>query len=148
MYCSHVDLLYLAWLWKFPLVPSGSPTPTTTQETPNRERGNYGQEMAGNFADKWRVPRHLMGSFTCHRSATWDRWLYLPSERRHAEDFFALKNLTASARFEPTNLGTRGQHATPPKTTKAASILTCWRTLQIHFSKFFTYFHSAEASDW
>jgi hypothetical protein len=30
-----------------------------------------------------------------------------------AEDFFALKNPTASARFEPANLGTKGQHATP-----------------------------------
>jgi len=31
--------------------------------------------------------------------------------------FFALKNPTASAGFEPTNLGTKGQHATsrPPK---------------------------------
>ena len=40
-----------------------------------------------------------------------------PSEGRHAEDFFALKNPTASAGFEPTNLGTKGQHATsrPPK---------------------------------
>jgi hypothetical protein len=27
--------------------------------------------------------------------------------------FFALKNLTASAGFEPANLGTKGQHATP-----------------------------------
>jgi hypothetical protein len=31
------------------------------------------------------------------------------------EDFSALKNPTASAGFEPTNLGTRGQHARPPK---------------------------------
>jgi hypothetical protein len=30
-----------------------------------------------------------------------------------AEDFFALKNPTASAEFEPTNLGTKGHHATP-----------------------------------
>ena len=31
--------------------------------------------------------------------------------------FFALKNPTASAGFEPVNLGTKGQHATtrPPK---------------------------------
>ena len=43
--------------------------------------------------------------------------LYFPSEGRRAEDFFALKNLTASAEFEPANLGTKGQHATsrPPK---------------------------------
>jgi len=27
--------------------------------------------------------------------------------------FFALKNLTALAGFEPANLGTKGQHATP-----------------------------------
>jgi len=42
---------------------------------------------------------------------TWDRRLYLPSEGRRAEDFFA------SAEFEPANLGTKGQHATsrPPK---------------------------------
>ena len=35
---------------------------------------------------------------------------------RH-EDFFALKNPTASAGFEPANVGTKGQHATsrPPK---------------------------------
>jgi hypothetical protein len=38
--------------------------------------------------------------------------LYFPSEGRRAEDFFALKNPTASAGFESSNLGTRGQHAT------------------------------------
>jgi len=44
---------------------------------------------------------------------TWDRQLYFPSEGRRAEDFFALKNPTASAGFEPANVGTKGQHATP-----------------------------------
>ena len=48
---------------------------------------------------------------------TWDKRLYFPSEGRCAEDFFALKNPMALAGFEPTNLGTKGQHATsrPPK---------------------------------
>jgi hypothetical protein len=32
------------------------------------------------------------------------------SEGKRAENFFALKNLTASAGFEPANLGTKGQH--------------------------------------
>ena len=36
-----------------------------------------------------------------------------PSEGRRAEDFFALKNPTASAGFEPANLGIKGQNATP-----------------------------------
>ena len=44
---------------------------------------------------------------------TWDRRLYFPSEGRRAEDFFRPKNPTALAGFEPTNLGTNGQHATP-----------------------------------
>jgi hypothetical protein len=34
----------------------------------------------------------MNGSFTCHKSATWDGRLYFPSEERHAEDLFALKN--------------------------------------------------------
>ena len=48
----------------------------------------------------------LSGSFTYRKYATRDKRLYFPSERRRAEDFFALKNLTASAGFEPANLGT------------------------------------------
>ena len=37
-----------------------------------------------------RLPRNIQGSFTCHKSTTWDRQLYFPSEGRRAEDFFAL----------------------------------------------------------
>jgi hypothetical protein len=51
------------------------------------------------------------GFFTCRKAATWDRWLYFPSEGRYAEDFFTRKNPMSSAGFEPVNLGTRGQHA-------------------------------------
>ena len=60
---------------------------------------------------------YTFGSFTCRKYATWDKRLYFPSEGRRAEDFFALKDPTASAGFEPANLGTKGQHATtrPPK---------------------------------
>jgi hypothetical protein len=41
----------------------------------------------------------------------------LPLWRKACWGFFCPKNPTASARFEPTNLGTKGQHATsrPPK---------------------------------
>ena len=64
-----------------------------------------------------RLPRNIQWSFTCRKSTTWDKRLYLPSEGRRAEGFFALKNPTASAGFEPANLGTKCQHATsrPPK---------------------------------
>jgi hypothetical protein len=48
----------------------------------------------------------------------------LPSKGRRTGDFFALKNPTALARFEPANLGTRGQHATsrPPKLLKETRV--------------------------
>ena len=74
--------------------------------------------MADEFCLKnARLPRNIQGPFTCRKSTTWDKRLYFPSEGRHAEDFFALKNPTASAGFEPANLGTKDQHTTsrPPK---------------------------------
>jgi hypothetical protein len=66
---------------------------------------------------KCRLPHYIQGSFTCRKSTTWDRRLCFTSEGRHAGYFFALINPTASAGFEPANLGTRGQHASsrPPK---------------------------------
>ena len=64
-----------------------------------------------------RLPSNIQGTFTCRKSTTWVRRLYFPSEGRSAKDFFALKNPTASVRFEPANLGAEAQHATsrPPK---------------------------------
>ena len=59
-----------------------------------------------------RLPCNIQGSFTCRKSTTWDKRLYFPSEGRRADNFFALKNPTASAGVEPANLGTKGQHAT------------------------------------
>ena len=69
------------------------------------------------LSENARLPRNIQGSFTCRKSTTWDKRLYFPSEGRRAEDFFALKNPTASVGFEPANLGTKGQHVTsrPPK---------------------------------
>jgi len=68
---------------------------------PSGGRWNCGRECCPVILPKWR------------KSTTWDRRLYFPSEGRRAEDFFTLKNPTASAGFEPANLGTKGQHATP-----------------------------------
>ena len=96
------------------------PTFTTSRlpRDPSSQRWNYvGEKWPMNFAWNARRPHSIQESFTCRKSTTWDRRLYFPSEGRRAEDFFALKNPTALARFEPANLGTKGQHATsrPPK---------------------------------
>jgi hypothetical protein len=73
--------------------------------------GIMGEKWLTDIAVIWWVPHQMKGSLTCHKAATRDRLLYFPSEGRHAEDFFALKNPTASAGFEPALLGARGQHA-------------------------------------
>ena len=69
--------------------------------------------MAGNFDRKLRLPRihfrvHLHAGNMRHGT---NGFTSLPKEGV-LRNFFALKNPTASAGFEPANLGTKGQHAT------------------------------------
>jgi hypothetical protein len=54
-------------------------------------KDGIGRETTGQFGLRFQLPRKSQGSFTCRNSATWDRRLYLPSERRHAVDFIARK---------------------------------------------------------
>jgi hypothetical protein len=71
-----------------------------------------GDKWAGQFGLRIRLQRKSQGSFTCRKSATWDKRLYFPSEGKHAVDFFFRpKNPTASVGFELAMLGTRGQPA-------------------------------------
>jgi hypothetical protein len=72
----------------------------------------FGRETSGNLAESSQFHATL-GIFYMPQIYDTGRRLYFPSEGSGAEDFFALKNLTASAGFEPAYLGTKGQHATP-----------------------------------
>ena len=65
---------------------------------------------------------YTFGFFYMPQICNMGKRLYFPSEGRKAEDFFALKNPTASVGFEPVNLGTKGQHATSrtPKSQQRA----------------------------
>ncbi len=69
--------------------------------------------MARNLTESSDFHANLGIFFTFRKSVTWGRRLYFPFEGRCAEDFFfALKNPTDTAGFEPANMGTKGQHAT------------------------------------
>jgi hypothetical protein len=114
------DVLQPSWL----IVPPALDFQTLTTRCPRVYRrvphssGGSWNLWAGEWGPvilpKCRLPRYILGIFfTCGKSATWDPRLYFPSEGRRAEDFSILKNPTASAGFEPANLGTRGQHANP-----------------------------------
>ena len=97
------------------------------------------------------LPCNIQGSFTCWKSMTWDKRLYFPSEGRRAEDFFALKNPTASAGFEPANLGTKGQHATsrPPKPLKTDTYNhVSMNQMSFHCSVYLTMLSAAQTLPW
>ena len=100
----------------FPLpldVPTLAPGASVHNDArdPSSERWNCGRERCPVvILPKIRHPRKFKGSLTCRKSTTWDRRLYFSSEGRCAEEFLRPKNPTALAGFEPTNLGTEGQH--------------------------------------
>ena len=63
------------------------------------------------------------GSFTCRKSKTRDQRLYFPAEEIHSQDFYALKNPSTPAGFEPANLESSRQydnHGTIGSTIKVA----------------------------
>ena len=67
----------------------------------------------------------VLGSFTCRKAGTWDRFFHFPSEGRNAEDYSDTQKIQqASAGFEPANSGTRGQHANH-QTIEAAASMFC-----------------------
>jgi hypothetical protein len=94
-----------ARLWKFPLVPPGVPTPKTTRQTSSRERGNYGREMSGEFCRQIASFTLFEGLFYIPQISDLRPTDLLPLRRKACWGFFS------PARFEPANLGTRGQHA-------------------------------------
>ena len=76
-----------------------------------------GREMFRQISSRIRLPRNSRDLLHAANLRHGTDGFTSPTEGRRAEDFFALKNPTASAGFEPANLGTKGQQATtrPPK---------------------------------
>jgi hypothetical protein len=75
-----------------------------------------GEKWPREFCRKWRLPRHF---WVLLHVVKHDRgqMALLPLRRKACWGFFRPKNPTASAGFEPANLGTKDQRATsrPPK---------------------------------
>jgi hypothetical protein len=127
-----------------PVISTGAPR-HTTWETPISEGQNYGREMAGQFGQWFRLPRKSQGSLTCRTSATWDRWLYFPSEGRHAVDFFGdlfsrkiwrlrLSSILRSWVPEASMLTT-----TPPKPLMLSVVETCFGSFSMTVLRPYTF---------
>jgi hypothetical protein len=100
----------------FQLSPQEALSVWSDVSEPCSGRWNYGREMAEKFCRKWRLPRHF---WVLLRAVKHDmeQTALLPLRRKECWGFFRPKTPTASAGFEPANLGTKAQHATsrPPK---------------------------------
>ena len=86
---------------------------------PSSERWNFGRERCPVILPKFRLPlkfRDLLHAASVRHGT--DGFTSPPTEG--VLRIFRPKNPTTSAGFEPTNLGTKGQHATPrpPKPIK------------------------------
>ena len=80
---------------------------------PGGGRWNCGRECCPVIIAKLRLPRHI-GIFYMPQIYDMGPTALLPLQRKACWGFFfALKNPTALAGFEPVNFGTKGQHATP-----------------------------------
>jgi hypothetical protein len=95
------------------------PASEATLVNPAAEGGTMGEKRQREFCRKWRLPRHF---WVLLHAVMLDmgQMALLPLRRKACWGFFRPKNPTASAGFEPANLGTKGQHTTsrPPKPLK------------------------------
>jgi hypothetical protein len=76
-----------------------------------------GREMFRHISSRIRLPRNSRDLLHVANLRHGTDGFTSPPKEGVLRIFFAFKNPTASARFEPANLGTKGQHATarPPK---------------------------------
>jgi hypothetical protein len=117
MYCSLIG---------FRLPTLATRCPHAYRRVPHSSGGSWNL-WAGIRTDKFCLNADLHGTsrdpLHAANLVTWDPRLNLPSEGRHTQDFSTLKNLMASAGYEPANLGTRGQHANPYTTEAAKGVV-------------------------
>jgi hypothetical protein len=92
------------------LSPQEVPASEATLANPAAEGGTMGEIILSKVA----TSTSLLGSFTCRKAR---HGTQIPLRRKACWGLFRPKKPTASAGFEPANLGTKGQHATsrPPK---------------------------------
>ena len=94
------------------------PSCPTTRETSRSGRWNssWARKCSYKFRLRIRLPRNSRDLLHAANLRHGTNGFISPSKKGVLKIFFALKNPTASAGFEPANLGTKGQHATsrPP----------------------------------
>jgi hypothetical protein len=94
----------------FQLSLQEAPSVRSDASEPSSGRRNYGRENGREILPKV-ASTSLLGSFTCRKARHGTDGFTSPLKKA-CWGFFLPKNPTASAGFEPANLGIKGQHAT------------------------------------
>ena len=82
--------------------------PDVSTRDPSSERRNYlGEKWPAISTESCDFHTYTFGFFYMPQICDMGQTAYIPSKGRRAEDFFALKNPTASAGFESANLNSR-----------------------------------------
>ena len=90
------------------------------------------------------------GSLTSLKSQTRDPWLNILPRRLVLRIFYVLKNTSTSARFEPTNLGSRGEHVIPklPSLTSIYKLIFQLVYITLYLLLIVLYFPNIISSNW
>ena len=80
---------------------------------PSSERWNCGRERCSVILPKFRLPRKFRDLLRATNLGHGTDGFTSPPKEGVLRNFFLPRNPTASAGFEPANLGTKGQHSTP-----------------------------------
>jgi hypothetical protein len=98
-------------------------TSETTWANPRwKEVGTMGKKLP-RIVPKVGTSTSLLGSFTCCKFTTWDRWLYFPSEGRRAEDFFGRKIRRLRPGLNPRTWVPKASTLTPRPPKPLATLL-------------------------
>ena len=118
-YCTNPGLQ------AFLLAPPG----VSTRHTSSERRKYLGEKWPVISTESCDFHAYTFGFFYMQQICDMGQTTLLP------EDFFALKNPTASAGFEPANLGTKSQRATsrPPKPLNARVNTRVYFPLETYF---------------
>jgi hypothetical protein len=93
-----------------------------------------GRETFRQIPSRIRLPHNSRDLLNAANLQHWTDGFTSPPKEGVLRIFFALKNPTSSAGFEPTNLGTKGQHATsrPPKSYRASKYYQVFLFVQLN----------------
>jgi hypothetical protein len=91
-----------------PFISRGTPH-KTTWEASISERRNYGRELSDQILPTIATSTVIIGFFYMSQICDLGATALLPLQRKACWELFRPKSPTASAGFEPANLGTRGQ---------------------------------------